>query len=79
MSWRTVVWDCYSSRSWRPGGRRATAIGKEVVVLLLLDAGGLPQEDALPHPPTVRPPFAAELHQLDGSHAEFDGRKNAES
>ncbi|MEV6589833.1 ATP-binding protein [Streptomyces acidicola] len=58
---------------------RPTAIGKEVVVLLLLDAGGLPEEDALPHVPTVRPPLAAELHQLHGSHGEFDGRKNAES
>ncbi|WP_245238128.1 ATP-binding protein [Streptomyces roseochromogenus] len=56
---------------------RPTAIGKEVVVILALDAGGLPERDALPHIPTVRPPLTAELHQLDGGHGEFDSRKSA--
>ncbi|WP_329349951.1 ATP-binding protein [Streptomyces sp. NBC_01261] len=58
---------------------RPTAIGKEVVVFLPLDACGLPEQDALPHVPPVRPPLAAKLHQLDGSHGEFDGRENTES
>lgn len=58
---------------------RPTAIGKEVVVVLSLDAGGLPERDVLPYIPAVRPPLAAEFDQLDGGHREFDGREGAES
>lgn len=58
---------------------RPTAIGKEVVVLLPLDACELPEQDAPPHVPPIRTHLAAELHQLDGSHGEFDGRENTES
>ncbi|MET9085538.1 ATP-binding protein [Streptomyces sp. NPDC004237] len=57
---------------------RPTAIGKEVVVVLPLDTGGLSERDVLPYIPAVRPPFSAELHQLDGGHEEFDGRESAE-
>ncbi len=53
---------------------RPTAIGKEVVVILALDASGLPERDVPPHIPAVRPPLTAELHQLDGGHGEFDSR-----
>ncbi|MEU8805121.1 ATP-binding protein [Streptomyces violaceoruber] len=53
---------------------RPTAIGKEVVVVLGLDAGGLSEQDPLPHVPAVRPPLTAELHQLDDGHGEFDRR-----
>lgn len=58
---------------------RPTTIGKEVIVVLALDVGGLPERDALPHVPTVRPPLAAELHQLDSRHGELGGRESAES
>lgn len=60
---------------------RPTAIGKEVVVVLPLDAGGygLPEREALPGIPEVRPPLAAELHQLDGGHRELDGREGVQS
>lgn len=58
---------------------RPTAIGKEVVVVLALDAGGLSERDVLPYIPAVRPPLTAELHQLDGGHEEFDGREGAEA
>jgi anti-sigma regulatory factor (Ser/Thr protein kinase) len=47
---------------------RPTTTGKEVVVVLPLDAGGLPERDVLLHIPAVRPPLAAELHQLDSGH-----------
>lgn len=57
---------------------RPTAIGKEVVAVLALDAGGLPERDVLPYIPAVRPSLTAELHQLDGKHGEFDGRKSTE-
>ncbi|CAM5467791.1 non-specific serine/threonine protein kinase OS=Streptomyces aurantiogriseus OX=66870 GN=GCM10010251_22710 PE=3 SV=1 [Streptomyces aurantiogriseus] len=55
-----------------------TAIGKEVVVVLPLDADGLSERNVPPYVPAVRPPLAAELHQLDGGHDEFDGRESAE-
>jgi anti-sigma regulatory factor (Ser/Thr protein kinase) len=58
---------------------RPTAIGKEVVVVLALDAGGLSERDALPHIPAVRPPLTAEFHQLDGGHGEFHGREIPEA
>ncbi|MER7562923.1 hypothetical protein ABTZ93_08105 [Streptomyces sp. NPDC097941] len=58
---------------------RPTAIGKEVVVVLALDAGGLSERDALPHIPAVRPPHTAEFHQLDGGHGEFHGRATPEA
>lgn len=58
---------------------RPTAIGKEVVAVLALDAGGLPERDALPYVPAVRPPLTAEFDQLDGGHGEFDGREGSES
>ncbi|WP_334537258.1 ATP-binding protein [Streptomyces stelliscabiei] len=57
---------------------RPTAIGKEVVVVLALDAGGLSERDPLPHIPAVRPSLTVELHQLDGGHGEFDGGESAE-
>ncbi|MFF0091535.1 ATP-binding protein [Streptomyces canus] len=53
---------------------RPTAIGKEVVVILALDASGLPERDVPPHIPAVRPPLTPEFHQLDGGHGEFDSR-----
>ncbi|MEU9166987.1 ATP-binding protein [Streptomyces sp. NPDC048420] len=53
---------------------RPTAIGKEVVVVLTLDAGGLSERDVLQYIPVVRPPLTAELHHLDGGHEEFDSR-----
>jgi len=53
---------------------RPTAIGKEVVVVLALDASGLPERDVPPHIPAVRPPLTAEFHQLDGGHGELDSR-----
>ncbi|MEU5093734.1 ATP-binding protein [Streptomyces sp. NPDC020996] len=56
-----------------------TAIGKEVVVVLPLDVGGLSERDVLPYIPAVRPPLAAEFHQLDCGHDEFDGRESAQS
>ena len=58
---------------------RPTAIGKEVVVVLALDAGGLSERDALPHIPAVRLPLTAELNQLDGGHGELDGRESSEA
>ncbi|MGV9564460.1 ATP-binding protein [Streptomyces sp. NPDC003480] len=57
---------------------RPTAIGKEVVVVLALGAGGLSERDVLPYIPAVRPPLTPELHQLDGGYGEFDGRESAE-
>ncbi|MFD5483264.1 ATP-binding protein [Streptomyces hawaiiensis] len=59
---------------------RPTAIGKEVVAVLPLGAGGrgLPEPDALPGIPAVRPPLAAELHQLNGGNGEVDGGESAE-
>ncbi|MFE9613728.1 ATP-binding protein [Streptomyces sp. NPDC006012] len=57
---------------------RPTAIGKEVVAVVPLDAGGLPERDVLPYIPAVRPALAAELHQLDRRHGEFDGRESTE-
>lgn len=47
---------------------RLTAIGKEVVVVLALGAGGLSERDALPYIPVVRPSLTTELHQLDDGH-----------
>ncbi|MGW6009199.1 ATP-binding protein [Streptomyces sp. NPDC055210] len=47
---------------------RPTAIGKEVVVVLALDAGGLSERDALPYIPAVRPSLTTEFHQLDDGH-----------
>ncbi|GAQ57465.1 ATP-binding protein [Streptomyces acidiscabies] len=55
---------------------RPTAIGKEVVVVLPLDAGGLPERDVLPYLPAVRPSLAAEFDQLDGGYGEFDSREH---
>lgn len=55
---------------------RPTAIGKEVVVVLPLDAGGLPEGDVLPYLPAVRPSLAAEFDQLDGGYGEFDRREH---
>ncbi|MEW2300046.1 ATP-binding protein [Streptomyces sp. NPDC006655] len=57
---------------------RPTAIGKEVVVVLALDAGALSERDVLPYIPAVRPPLSAELHQLDSGDGEFDGGESAE-
>jgi anti-sigma regulatory factor (Ser/Thr protein kinase) len=53
---------------------RPTAIGKELVVILALSTGGLPERDVPPHIPAVRSPLAAEFHQLDGGDGEFDSR-----
>ncbi|MFD3988198.1 ATP-binding protein [Streptomyces sp. CB04723] len=53
---------------------RATSIGKEVVAILVLEAGGLPEGDIPPHIPAVCPPFTAEFHQLDFGHGELDRR-----
>ncbi len=58
---------------------RPTAIGKEVVVVLPLDADGLSERDVLPYIPAVCPPLTAELHQLGSGHGEFDGRESAET
>ncbi|WP_432033704.1 ATP-binding protein [Streptomyces antibioticus] len=58
---------------------RPTSIGKEVIAVLPLAAGGLPERDALPYIPAVRPPLAAELDQLDSRHGEFDGREGTEA
>ncbi|MFF0014721.1 ATP-binding protein [Streptomyces sp. NPDC005374] len=58
---------------------RPTAIGKEVVVVLALDAGGLSERHVLQYIPAVRPPVTAELHQLGGGNEEFDGREGAEA
>ncbi|WP_341849489.1 ATP-binding protein [Streptomyces yokosukanensis] len=57
----------------------STAIGKEVVVVLALGAGGLSEWDVLAYIPAVRPPLTAKFHQLDGRNGEFDGRPSAES
>lgn len=56
---------------------RPTAIGKEAVVILPLDAGGLPEGEVFPYLPAVRPSLAAEFDQLDGGYGEFDGRERA--
>lgn len=58
---------------------RPTAIGKEVAVVLPLDAGGLSEWDVLPYIPAVRRPLAAQLHQLDSRYGEFGGRESTES
>ncbi len=55
---------------------RPTAIGKEVVVVLPLDAGGLPKGEVFPYLPAVRPSLAAEFDQLDGRYGEFDRREH---
>ncbi|MFM9446983.1 ATP-binding protein [Streptomyces acidiscabies] len=54
---------------------RPTAIGKEVVVVLPLDAGGLSERNVLPYLPAVRPSLAAQFDQLDGGHGEFNRRE----
>ncbi|MFJ4552040.1 ATP-binding protein [Streptomyces sp. NPDC088817] len=57
---------------------RPTAIGKEVIAVLALDADGLAERDVLSYIPAVRAPLAAELDQLDCGHGEFDGWESAE-
>jgi hypothetical protein len=57
---------------------RPTAIGKEVIVVLALDAGGLSKGDARADIPAVRPPLTTEFHQLDDGHEEFHGRQSPE-
>ncbi|MEU9453074.1 ATP-binding protein [Streptomyces sp. NPDC048277] len=58
---------------------RPTAIGKEVIVVFPLDARGLPERDALPYIPAVRPPLAPELHQLNGGHGELDSGESTKT
>lgn len=57
---------------------RQTAIGKEVVVVLPLNVGGLLEQDVLSHIPTVRPPLPAKVHQLEQDQTEFGGGKSPE-
>ncbi|MFJ1975489.1 ATP-binding protein [Streptomyces sp. NPDC087903] len=53
--------------------------GKEVIVVLALDAGGLTERKVRVNIPAVSPPFTAEFHQLHGAHGEFDGREGTQS